>query len=104
MQELYFCASIQELFDFHSWFRAVVQRLENDAVDFKVDENGLYIGDEDWDEDDYDVEVEYKTLEKRIYSNIKNTEAYAKRILASDENVKSVKVIGESKKDWNKLN
>jgi len=47
----------------------------------------------------WDVEVEYKTLEKRIYSNIKNTEAYANRILASDENVKSVKVIGESKKD-----
>ena len=47
----------------------------------------------------WDVEVEYKTLEKRIYSNIKNTEAYANHILASDENVKSVTVIGESKKD-----
>jgi len=47
----------------------------------------------------WDVEVEYKTLEKRIYSNIKNTEAYANRILANDKNVKSVTVIGESKKD-----
>jgi len=47
----------------------------------------------------WDVEVEYKTLEKRIYSNIKNTEAYANHILASDENVKSVKVLGESKKN-----
>lgn len=26
-------------------------QLENDAVDFQVDENGLYIGDEDWDDD-----------------------------------------------------
>jgi|TARA_B110000908_G_scaffold141503_1_gene169175 hypothetical protein len=47
----------------------------------------------------WDVEVEYKTLEKRIYSNIKNTEAYAKHIMANDKNVKSVTVIGESKKD-----
>jgi hypothetical protein len=47
----------------------------------------------------WDVEVEYKTLEKRIYSNIKNTEAYAKHIMANDKNVKSVAVIGESKKD-----
>jgi len=47
----------------------------------------------------WDVEVEYKTLEKRIYSNIKNTEAYAKHILANDEHVKSITVIGESKKD-----
>jgi hypothetical protein len=67
--------------------------------------NGYYIGDEYRTNSKslipggWDVEVEYKTLEKRIYSNIKNTEAYAKRILASDENVKSVKVIGESKKD-----
>ena len=47
----------------------------------------------------WDVEVEYNTFEKRIYSNIKNTEAYANHILASDENVKSVKVLGESKKN-----
>lgn len=26
-------------------------RLEDDAVDFQVDENGLYIGDDDWDDD-----------------------------------------------------
>jgi|TARA_B110000037_G_scaffold215271_1_gene272431 hypothetical protein len=44
----------------------------------------------------WDVEVEYKTLEKRIYSNIKNTEAYAKHILANNENVKSVTVLKES--------
>ena len=43
-----------------------------------------------------DVEVEYKTLEKRIYSNIKNTEAYAMYILANNENVKSVTVLKES--------
>lgn len=67
--------------------------------------NGYYISDEYRTNSKslvpggWDVEVEYKTLEKRIYSNIKNTEAYAKHILASDENVKSVKVIGESKKD-----
>lgn len=47
----------------------------------------------------WDVEVEYKTLEKRIYSNIKNTEAYANHIMANDKNVKSVTVIGVSKKD-----
>jgi len=45
----------------------------------------------------WDVEVEFHTLEKRIYSNIKNTEAYAKQILANDKSVKSVTVIGESK-------
>mgnify|MGYP001046171285 FL=1 len=67
--------------------------------------NGYYISDEyrtnpkSLVPGGWDVEVEYKTLEKRIYSNIKNTEAYANHILASDENVKSVKVIGESKKD-----
>ena len=47
----------------------------------------------------WDVEVEFNSLEKRIYSNIKNTEAYAKRILANDKSVKSVTVIGESKKN-----
>jgi hypothetical protein len=47
----------------------------------------------------WDVEVEYSTFEKRIYSNIKNTEAYAKHILANDKSVKSVTVIGESKKN-----
>ena len=45
----------------------------------------------------WDVEVEFHTLEKRIYSNIKNTEAYAKQILANDKRAKSVTVIGESK-------
>lgn len=45
----------------------------------------------------WDVEVEFNTLEKRIYSNIKNTEAYAKHILTNDKSVKSVTVIGESK-------
>jgi len=67
--------------------------------------NGYYIGDEYRTNSKslvpggWDVEVEYKTLEKRIYSNIKNTEAYAKHIIANDKNVKSVTVIGESKKD-----
>jgi len=66
---------------------------------------GYYIGDEYRTNSKslvpggWDVEVEYKTLEKRIYSNIKNTEAYAKHILANDKNVKSITVIGESKKD-----
>jgi len=66
---------------------------------------GYYIGDEYRTNSKslipggWDVEVEYKTLEKRIYSNIKNTEAYAKHIIANDKNVKSVTVIGESKKD-----
>ena len=65
--------------------------------------NGYYISDEYRTNSKslvpggWDVEVEYKTLEKRIYSNIKNTEAYANHILASDENVKLVTVIGESK-------
>ena len=45
----------------------------------------------------WDVEVEFDSFEKRIYSNIKNTEAYAKHILANDKSVKSVTVIGESK-------
>ena len=66
---------------------------------------GYYIGDEYRTNSKslvpggWDVEVEYKTLEKRIYSNIKNTEAYANHILATDKGVKSVTVIGESKKD-----
>ncbi len=47
----------------------------------------------------WDVEVEFFNSEKRIYSNIKNTEAYANHILANDKNVKSITVIGESKKD-----
>tara|TARA_B100000497_G_scaffold112813_1_gene134049 strand:+ start:245 stop:460 length:216 start_codon:yes stop_codon:yes gene_type:complete len=45
----------------------------------------------------WDVEVVFDSFEKRIYSNIKNTEAYAKHILANDKSVKSVTVIGESK-------
>tara|TARA_Y100000385_G_C12997207_1_gene595460 strand:+ start:881 stop:1108 length:228 start_codon:yes stop_codon:yes gene_type:complete len=45
----------------------------------------------------WDIEVEFYSLEKRIYSNIKNTEAYAKHILTNDKSVKSVTVIGESK-------
>ena len=46
----------------------------------------------------WDVEVEYKTLDQnRIHSNIKNPEAYANHILATDKNIKSITVIGESK-------
>ena len=45
----------------------------------------------------WDVEVEFDSFEKRIYSNFKNTEAYAKHILTNDKSVKSVTVIGESK-------
>jgi hypothetical protein len=65
--------------------------------------NGYYISDEYRTNSKslvpggWDVEVEFHNNEKRIYSNIKNTEAYAKHILANDKNVKSVTVIGESK-------
>jgi hypothetical protein len=58
--------------------------------DFRINPKSLVPG-------GWDVEVEFHTLEKRIYSNIKNTEAYAKYILANDKSVKSVTVIGESK-------
>ncbi|MDA9262867.1 hypothetical protein OAC86_00865 [bacterium] len=47
----------------------------------------------------WDVEVEFKSGEIRIYSNIKDTERYANYIITKDPNVKSVKVIGHSKKD-----
>tara|TARA_B110000879_G_scaffold178672_1_gene234079 strand:+ start:2462 stop:2698 length:237 start_codon:yes stop_codon:yes gene_type:complete len=47
----------------------------------------------------WDVEVEFKSGEIRIYSNIKDTERYANYIITKDPSVKLVKVIGHSKKD-----
>jgi|TARA_B110000879_G_scaffold211840_1_gene305813 hypothetical protein len=44
----------------------------------------------------WDLEVKFKTGEIRIYSNIKNTEAYAKHIISKDNNIKSVTVLKES--------
>tara|TARA_B110000908_G_C10154176_1_gene402819 strand:- start:103 stop:387 length:285 start_codon:yes stop_codon:yes gene_type:complete len=60
--------------------------------DFRVNPKSLVPG-------GWDLEVEFKSGEIRIYSNIKNTEGYAKHILSKDKNIKSVTVIGESTKD-----
>ena len=47
----------------------------------------------------YDLEVEFFNGEIRIYSNIKRPEKYAASITLCNPSIKSITVIGESKKD-----
>jgi len=47
----------------------------------------------------YDLEIEFYNGDVRVYSNIKSPEAYAASVTFNDPSIKSITVIGKSKKD-----